>query len=326
MINMTYSVLKKIINSIDYIELKDSYSNITVKIVPSIGNLIFSIKKKGEEYLWVPGSLDTIYKEFILCGIPFLAPWANRLDDDVFYINNRKYKLNPFLQLRRDSNNKPIHGLLLFSSHWKVNLTETTQNYASITSQLAFWQYPEYLSNFPFPHNIRMTIKLENGVIEVQTIIENLSAENLPISIGFHPYFQLPDIPYEDWELILPSCKRAILDQQLIPTGEYETNPYTSPIKLTSALLDDVFVNLNRDSFNNSSFILQGSNRKIEVIFGEKFKTAIIYAPIKRKFVCIEPMSAITNAFNLAHKGVYSGLDSVAPNSEWEAKYWIKIA
>ena len=51
MINMTYSVLKKIINSIDYIELKDSYSNITVKIVPSIGNLIFSINKKGEEYL-----------------------------------------------------------------------------------------------------------------------------------------------------------------------------------------------------------------------------------------------------------------------------------
>jgi aldose 1-epimerase len=41
-------------------------------------------------------------------------------------------------------------------------------------------------------------------------------------------------------------------------------------------------------------------------------------------FVCFEPMAAITNALNLAHKGVYRELQSIAPGAKWQESFWVK--
>jgi galactose mutarotase-like enzyme len=46
--------------------------------------------------------------------------------------------------------------------------------------------------------------------------------------------------------------------------------------------------------------------------------------PAGRDFMCFEPMSAITNAFNLAHAGVYHELESIPPRGSWQESYWIK--
>lgn len=43
-----------------------------------------------------------------------------------------------------------------------------------------------------------------------------------------------------------------------------------------------------------------------------------------RGFVAIEPMVGITNSMNLAHKGVYKELQSVAPGGSWEESFWIE--
>ncbi len=40
-----------------------------------------------------------------------------------------------------------------------------------------------------------MTYRLSDGTLEVETMIANMSAEPMPVSIGFHPYFQLTDSP-----------------------------------------------------------------------------------------------------------------------------------
>jgi aldose 1-epimerase len=46
-------------------------------------------------------------------------------------------------------------------------------------------------------------------------------------------------------------------------------------------------------------------------------------APTAKGFIAFEPMVAITNALNLAHKGVYKELQSVAPGGSWEESFWI---
>jgi len=35
-------------------------------------------------------------------------------------------------------------------------------------------------------------------------------------------------------------------------------------------------------------------------------------------------MSAITNAFNLAQRGIYKDLQMVAPDGEWRESFWVK--
>jgi aldose 1-epimerase len=41
-------------------------------------------------------------------------------------------------------------------------------------------------------------------------------------------------------------------------------------------------------------------------------------------FICFEPMAGITDAINLAHKGIYKELQSVAPGATWRESFWVK--
>ena len=41
-------------------------------------------------------------------------------------------------------------------------------------------------------------------------------------------------------------------------------------------------------------------------------------------FICFEPMAGITNAMNLAQKGIYKEQQYIAPNRTWEASFWVK--
>ena len=43
-----------------------------------------------------------------------------------------------------------------------------------------------------------------------------------------------------------------------------------------------------------------------------------------RPFICFEPMAGITNALNLAHKGLYKDLQSVPPGGTWQESFWVK--
>ena len=45
--------------------------------------------------------------------------------------------------------------------------------------------------------------------------------------------------------------------------------------------------------------------------------------PRRKGFIAFEPMVAITNALNLAHKGVYKDLQSIPPGGSWEESFWV---
>jgi hypothetical protein len=46
-------------------------------------------------------------------------------------------------------------------------------------------------------------------------------------------------------------------------------------------------------------------------------------APTAKGFIAFEPTAAITNALNLAHRGVYKDLQSIPPGGSWEESFWI---
>ena len=66
-------------------------------------------------------------------------------------------------------------------------------NSAWIASRLEFYRQPQWMAQFPFAHTIEMTYRLKDGTLEVLTKLYNLSAEPMPVAIGFHPYFQVND-------------------------------------------------------------------------------------------------------------------------------------
>lgn len=284
--------------------------SIEAVVATETGNQVQSIKFNGHEILWMPKEAGK------LGGIPLLAPWANRLDSDAYLANRKRYRLNPdIVNIRRDANGLPIHGLLLFCEGWRV----VQQDAASVTSRLEFWRHPEWMAQFPFAHAIEITHRIVNDAFEVETAIENLSTEPMPLSIGFHPYFQLTDSPRDDWKLTIPARESVVLTPQLIPNGNTVANQFVQPFPLAGTSLDSVFTGLTGDAF-----VADGHSQRISVKFGPKFPVGIVYAPSGQSFFCFEPMTALTNVFNNAFNTPNAPLQQIAPGDTWRESFWIK--
>jgi aldose 1-epimerase len=315
------------VDGIDTVQLADAARKVELEIAPGVGNMAYRWKVDGRDYLYFPyPSAAALAREPRLCGVPFLAPWANRLDGDAYWANGKRYLLNASLgNLRRDANQRPIHGLLNFSKAWKLVEAKASGTGAWATSRLEFWRHPEMLAQFPFPHTLTMTHRLRSGNVEVETTIENHGTDPMPIAVGFHPYFQLPGVPRDEWHVHLAARDHLVINPQLIPTGERKPVEFADPHSLSLGQLDDVFANLIRDPDGLARFKVEGGRERITVTYGPKYSVAVVYAPKGQDFICFEPMTAITNAFNLAHEGLYTELQSVAPGATWKESFWLSV-
>jgi aldose 1-epimerase len=321
-----YAVEQFVTEGIAVVRLIGTAPAAEVAIAASVGNMAFRFRSGGHDVLWSPYDSPAGMKgKPAFCGIPFLAPWANRLDGDAYWANGKRYQLNASLgNLRRDPHQLPIHGLLNFSALWELAESGADDTSAWTTSRLDFARHPDLMAQFPFAHTISMTHRLRGGELEVETAIENRSAEPLPVAVGHHPYFCLPGAPRDEWTVHLAARDHFVLSDLLVPTGERRPIEFPSPLSLKGAVLDDVFGGLIRDADGRARFHVEGGDRRITVTYGPKYTIAVVYAPAGKDFICFEPMSALTNAFNLAHSGTYTELQSVAPGEVWRESFWVE--
>ncbi len=320
-----YSAEKLRVGDVDVVRLDDRAHKTEVSIAVSIGNNAYEMKVNGKNVLWSPyETAQQFHDHPTFLGIPFLEPWANRLDSDRYFANGHQYLLNPALgNFRYDQNHHPIHGLVSYTPEWKVISSGADKDSAWVTSRLEFWRYPDWMAQFPFAHTIEMTYRLSGGSLEVRTVIDNLSNAPMPLVIGYHPYFRIGETHRDSWTVHIAARDHVKLTADLIPTGEMEPLKLPDPLQLATTQLDDVFTNLIRGADGRADFWFQSGSERIWVKYGQKFKVAVIYAPPGKDFICFEPMTAITDAFNLAHQGKYKDLDSIAPKGRWEESFWI---
>jgi aldose 1-epimerase len=326
----------------DVVELRDAKHDTVVTLIPSVGNITSGMKVKGHDVLrWPAVTVEQFKAKPTLAGNPFLAPWANRLDEQAFYANGRRYAFD--MELGNVRGNIPIHGMLLFTDQWRVIDVTADAASARTTSRLDFYRNPMWMKQFPFAHAIEITHTLEDGVLQVTTRLHNMSNEPMPVSIGFHPYFQLTDSTRDDWTISVGAKTHWLLAQNKVPTGETEPIekffPDPRAIALEDYDLDHVFGDLVRDASGRSVMSVKGRSQQVDVVLGPNYRAMVIYAPNpaaatqkpgapppNRNFICFEPMVGITNAMNLAHKGLYQELQSVAPGETWEESFWIRAS
>lgn len=323
-----YSAEKLPQDGIEIVRLTDAARKTQVSILSSIGNNAYEMKVNGVNVIWFPSASVADFKaKPTFAGNPFLAPWANRLDHDGFHANGKHYTTNRGLNnYRLDGFKHPIHGVLAYSPHWKVVSLRGGEDRAEVTSRLEFWRYPDYMAQFPFAHTIDMTYRLANGVLEVETAIENHSVDPMPVSVGYHPYFKISDAPRDAWKVRLPVREQFVLSSELLPTGETKPVSHPNPLTLAGVALDDVFGGLAPGPDGRTEFSVEGAKQKISVLYGPKYPVAVVYAPPGRDFLCFEPMTAPTNALNLHHAGKYNALQSIPPGGRWKESFWIQTS
>jgi aldose 1-epimerase len=366
----------------DVVELADATAQMNVSVVWSMSNA-WRIQVKGKDLVRTSATLADFQARPGFNGNPLLAPFANRLDETAFYANGRKYTFN--LELGNVRGPIPSTGYVNGSKAWQLVEAKADERSAWVTCRLDFHKHPLFIAQFPFAHTITMTYRVSEGALEVHTRLDNLSTEPMPVVIGYHPIFELPDGTRNDWTVSLDAKTHWIEIPQRLPTGD--TQPIESffgsdrtAIQLKKyALIDDVFTDLVRDANGRATMKLMYNGKELHVALGPKFKTVLAWSPplpsggggraggggrgagpgapatppassgpfpvdpaqgvkvappavqpadgaptpTSKGFIAFEPMVAITNALNLAHKGVYKELQSILPNGSWEESFWI---
>jgi aldose 1-epimerase len=314
----------------EVILLEDTKNQTTVSILPSVGNVAISMKVKGQDILrWPYASIEEFKSRPALSGIPFLGPWANRLDEQAFYANGKRYAFD--MELGNVRGAIPIHGFLSSTDQWQVVEAKADAKSAWVTSKLEFFKHPMWMKQFPFAHTIEITHRLQDGVLQVQTKITNLAADPMPVAIGFHPYYKLTDSTRDEWTISVGAQKHWILSPMKIPTGETEpaekffSNPQAAALKDYN--LDDVFSDLTRDAQGRAHMIVKGKRQQLDIMLDSNWRSVVIWSPKPQtdpNFIAFEPMAGITDAMNLAQKGLYKELQSIPPGAVWEASFWVK--
>lgn len=325
----------------DVVTLTDRDSETIVSIVPSVGNIATEMRVKGHNVLRFPhASLAEFVSRPGATGIPFMGPWANRLDEPAFYANRRRHAFD--MSLGNIRGEVPIHGFVTTTNLWRVTAIGATAREASVTSRLDFYRQPAWMRQWPYAHTVEITYRLSDGVLEVATAIVNLSDDPMPVAVGFHPYFQLTDSPRDQWRIAVGARTRWLLDARKVPTGETEPAARLLPppsVSLRDYNLDEVFSDLVRDADGRATMTVWGASQRLDVVLGAGYRSVVVWAPnpsgkgrggqgdsppMERNFICFEPMAAISNALNMAHRGQYGELQTIPPGGTWRESFWVK--
>lgn len=271
--------------------LTDVRADLHCTWVPGAGMLGASLVHGGDELLWQGAGVHGYARERKFMGIPFLHPWANRLDGFAYEANGHDVVLDrnsPLLLL--DDHGLPIHGVLTASRRWIVQHVSADSDRATLVSSLDF-DRPELLDAFPFPHRVELAVEVSGGAVQVRTTLTATGSEPVPVAFGFHPYFRLPGLPRARWKVVFPVHERLPLSPLMVPTGATEpASPLTGAVD--ERTWDDEFDGIDP----GACFQLSGGGRSIEMHYTEGYPVAQIFAPPGAEYLCIEPMTAVANA------------------------------
>jgi aldose 1-epimerase len=222
-----------------------------------------------------------------------LAPWANRVEDGVWYLSGRKQQLD----ITEVSRNNASHGLLRNSSYELVDESEF-----SVTLEAAV--FPQHGYPFLLRHRVRYELAEDLGLVVRQLLI-NDSQEPAPFVLGAHPYLRLGDLPSEDLTVTVGARTRLLTDERLIPRG---TKPVDGDFDLRAGQLvgdldlDSAYTDLEFDAGIARHTLSAPDGRSVSLwqdgTCGYVHVFVTTQYPGRSKAVAIEPMTGPANAFN----------------------------
>lgn len=286
-----------------------SAGSLEATFVPELNMLGVSLRLDGEEFVALPGGTRG-YRARSTTGIPILAPWANRLEAWSYRAAGRRVHLTG-LDLPTDPNGLPIHGTM-WDAAWEVVALSARRGIARMETAFEYTR-PDLLAAFPYPHRLEMSIRNDGRSLSFSTSVRPMGDRPVPVSFGFHPYLRLPNGRRSSWHLLLPARRHLLLDDRMIPRGHsVDEPPESQPIGARS--FDDAY-----ELTAGRTLGIEGHGRRLSVRFGDGYPFAQVYAPPRAGFVCLEPMTAPTNAL------VSDRCPVVEPGDTFAARFSIRL-
>jgi len=244
-------------------------------------------------------------------GGAILVPYANRIRGQLSgdgqtietSVERKQVQLPANWQGKSpDAEKHSMHGLILSSAFQDVKHQDGSEE-STVSGTLHAGNFGgHWLSKT----DLNVQTKLRNDAVEMTVTATNVGDQNLPIGIGWHPYFAFPSGDRKQAHLKLPSQSRALTDNydNVFPSGKVVSTkgtPYDFSEPNGKALgdlfLDDCFLNLKRDASGDAviEIIDPAATYGLRIrALSPEIKAIQVYAPVDKNFVAVEPQ------FNLA--------------------------
>jgi aldose 1-epimerase len=254
--------------------------------IPELNLLGTSLRRSGEEFLALPGGVPA-YRRKHQTGLPLLAPWANRLGAWEYRVGHLRVDLQG-LDLYTEGG-LPLHGTMSGPTVWDVRAVSTSGDVARLRASFEYAR-GDLLAAFPFPHLLERAIQVDGRSLSVTTTLRPTGDRAVPVSFGYHPYLRLPSGSRSTWRLVLPARTHVMLDERGIPTGGRVEQPAEAD-DIGSRNFDDLF-----ELSGDGRLGIEGGGRRLIAEFGPGYPYAQVFVPPGASYVCLEPMTAPTNA------------------------------
>ncbi|HVI89705.1 MAG TPA: aldose 1-epimerase [Dongiaceae bacterium] len=283
---------------------------LTLRLAPAIGGAIASLAYRntaGDRIaLMRPMSAHVLLTGDVLGASCFpLTPFSNRLRD------GRCSFRGAAIQLPRNSDgphNEHGHG---WQRPWLV------ETHADDSASLLYRHAPD---DWPFSYEMRQHFRLARQSLTVVIESRNTGPTAMPYGFGLHPYFTCT-----------PRCRLTAsvqgfwaTDQEVMPT---RLLPVPAEVNLTAGIrLDDVDLDNVFTGWSGEAAIDWPEYRlALTMAASAPLRSLVVYAPKNESFFCAEPVSNITDAFNLCRERDDTGMLVLEPGASVRAEITFSI-
>lgn len=248
-------------------------------------------------------------------GIPLLFPFAGRIRNAAYHYGGEEYTLTT----ARPNGANAIHGFV-FDRRWR--LTDYGANRVTGEFQGSI-DAPETVAEWPADYRIRATYTISDLSLIGDYEISNPGRTPLPFAFGTHPYFKIPlgGGDPASCRAIVPAEERWTL-VDLLPTGEH--HPVDPEVDFRAGKpypdiqVDDVLSNLKAvDGFITTIVEDAKSGVRVMQSYPEHFRYCIVYTPVERNAIAIEPYTTLPDPFAMLAQGIDPELLTLAPGEAW---------
>lgn len=237
-----------------------------------------------------------------------LAPFPNRVAEGRYTFADLEYDLLP----ARTAPRLIYHG---FARELPFDLAEAvvSGNAARLTftTPIRPGRHPGY----PFSLDLAVTYVVTANELSIAVRATNTGASAAPFAAGWHPYFRLPGT-VDDWTLQIPARALVRTDDALIPLDgdaayqPFDGNPamdFRRARELRGLVIDACFTDLafshDRQDDGRSETVLRNARTRDELRVWQLTGSMHVFtgdtlARGRRRSIALEPVEAVTNAFN----------------------------
>ena len=290
------------------------FAGFAAKILPEAGGNIYSLRHKatGTQLLREPHRKEELFHTPERFGIPPLFP-PNRIEDGAFLFEGKICRL----PINQKAQNLHLHGIAVSQPWQLVKKDERSAELKFIFDEIS----PEY-AGFPFACEIIRRYELTENGLKDTVIVRNNGTCNMPLGLGFHTAFPADDAAVR---IGRADFKFEIDRKTFLPTGqclgwdEFDPGKSFTPF----GTIVDFHCKTGKVScqegteFHGAELVYPTGT--LRYITDEKFGFWYTWnAGGLNDFICLEPVSWMSNALNLPLPEKSSGVRKLAPGAEIE--------